>query len=143
MKTVIALLILVGVALSQPKIIVKEAWVREVPPVSTMSAAFMKILNTGNEEDYLIGVKADVSDKAELHTTVMEDGMMKMRRLKEVQVPAGGEVEFKPMGKHIMLIGLKRPLREGQRVKITLLFKKSGSVSVDVPVRSMSMHMHH
>ncbi len=137
---VLALLILFfGFALSKPKIIVEDPWVRAVPPVSTMSAAFMKVRNAGDEDDYLIGARSEVSKITEIHTTVMEDGMMKMRRVKEVKVPAGGLVEFKPMGKHIMLIDLKRPLKAGEKIRITLIFKKSGEITVEAPVRRMGM----
>ncbi len=143
MRFLILAILLAGLSFAQPHIIVKDAWVREVPPVSTMSAAFFKLLNTGDEDDYLVGVKSNVSEVAEIHTTIMEDGMMKMRMLKEVKVPAGGSVEFKPMGKHVMLIDLKKPLRAGEKVKLTLIFKKSGEVVVNAPVRSMHMKMHH
>ncbi len=137
MRALLLLLLIAGIVLSKPRIVVEDPWVREVPPVSTMSAAFMKIKNIGDEKDYLIGVKTDASQIAEIHTTVMEEGMMKMRRLDRVEIPAGGTVEFKPMGKHIMLINLKRPLKAGEKVRITLVFEKSGEITVSAPVKSM------
>jgi len=143
MRLIALVLLLGGLVFAQPHIIVKDAWVREVPPVSTMSAAFLRLLNTGDEDDYLVGVRSNVSEVAEIHTTIMEDGMMKMRMLKEVKVPAGGSVEFKPMGKHIMLIDLKKPLKAGEKVKLTLIFKKSGEIVVNAPVKGMHMKMHH
>ncbi len=139
MRALALLILFFGFALSKPKIIVEDPWVRAVPPVSTMSAAFMKVRNAGDEDDYLIGARSEVSKITEIHTTVMEDGMMKMRRMKEVKVPAGGLVEFKPMGKHIMLIDLKRPLKAGEKIRITLVFKKSGEITVEAPVRRMGM----
>ncbi len=139
MRVLALLILLFGFALSKPKIIVEDPWVRAVPPVSTMSAAFMKVRNAGDEDDYLIGARSEVSKITEIHTTVMEDGMMKMRRIHEVRVPAGGLVEFKPMGKHIMLIDLKRPLKAGEKIRITLIFKKSGEITVEAPVRKMGM----
>ena len=139
MRALALLILFFGFALSKPKIIVEDPWVRAVPPVSTMSAAFMKVRNAGDEDDYLIGARSEVSKITEIHTTVMEDGMMKMRRMKEVKVPAGGLVEFKPMGKHIMLIDLKRPLKAGEKIRITLIFKKSGEITVEAPVRRMGM----
>lgn len=137
------LLLIVGLVFSQPRLIIENPWVREVPPVSTMSAAFFTLKNVGNEDDYLVGVESTVSETAEIHTTVMEDGMMKMRPLKEVKVPAGGSVEFKPMGNHVMLINLKKPLKAGDKVDIVLIFRKSGKVNVSAPVKSMGMKMHH
>ncbi len=141
MKLLAGLLILIGLAFSKPQIVVENAWVREVPPVSVMSAAFLRIRNTGNEDDILIGVRSDASRIAEIHTTIMKDSMMKMRRLKEVKIPAGGSVEFRPMGKHIMLIDLKKPLKAGDKVKIILIFKKSGKITVEASVKRMNMKM--
>ncbi|NPA42027.1 MAG: copper chaperone PCu(A)C [Aquificae bacterium] len=143
MRVLALLIFIVSVGFAKPHILVEDPWVREVPPVSTMSAGFMKIINTGKEDDYLIGVESPVSEVAEIHTTIMEDGMMKMRKIEQVKIPAGQTVEFKPMGKHIMLINLKKPLKAGDKVKITLIFKKSGKITVTAPVRSMKMHMHH
>lgn len=138
MRILVLLPLLLSFAFPKPKIIIENPWVREVPPVSTMSAAFMKVRNAGDEDDYLIGVRSDASRIAEIHTTLMEKGTMKMRRLKEVKIPAKGVVEFKPMGKHIMLIDLKGPLREGDRVRLTLVFRKSGEISVEAKVRKMN-----
>ncbi len=138
----VAVLFLSVFAFAKPHIVVENPWVREVPPVSTMSAAFMNIINTGDEGDVLVGVESPASRVAEIHTTIMEDGMMKMRPLKEVKVPAGGRVDFRPMGKHIMLIDLKKPLKAGDRVRLILIFKKSGRVVVEAPVKSMKMPMH-
>ncbi len=139
MGLLLSLLLSAAVLWAQPRIVVEDAWVRAVPPVSTMSAAFFRIRNTGDERDYLVGVRSGVAETAEIHTTVMEDSMMKMRRLKEVEIPPGKTVEFRPMGKHIMLIDLKKPLREGERVKLTLIFRKSGEISVTAEVRRSKM----
>ncbi len=139
MGLLLSLLLSAAVLWAQPRIVVEDAWVRAVPPVSTMSAAFFRIRNTGDERDYLVGVRSGVAETAEIHTTVMEDSMMKMRRLNEVEIPPGKTVEFRPMGKHIMLIDLKKPLREGERVKLTLIFRKSGEISVTAEVRRSKM----
>ncbi len=137
-------LFFISLVFSQPKIVVENPWIREVPPVSTMSAMFMTLKNEGNEEDFLIGVETDISRIAEIHTTIMEEGMMKMRRIEKVRIPPNGKVEFKPMGKHIMLIDLKRPIREGEKVNVILIFEKSGRIELEVPVkRKMGMHMMH
>ncbi len=140
MKLLALFFLLLSLTFAETHIVVEDPWVRAVPPVSTMSAAFMKIKNTGKEEDYLVGVKSSVSKTAEIHTTIMEDGLMKMRQLKEVRIPPGESVEFKPMGKHIMLIDLNKPLRAGDKVKLILIFKKSGEITVTAPVKSMDVN---
>ncbi|MEJ5339699.1 MAG: copper chaperone PCu(A)C [Aquificaceae bacterium] len=129
------------VALAQPKIELKDAWVREVPPTSKMSAAYMVIENKGKEADRLLDASNNASEITELHETA--EG--KMRRVRAIEVPAGGKVELKPGGLHIMLINLKKPLKEGDTVELTLKFEKSGEVKVQAPVRKGmggQMHQH-
>ncbi len=135
MRYILAMLVFVSFVFAKPKIVVEDAWVRAVPPVSTVSAGFMKLKNLGDEEDVLIGVESDISEVGEIHTTYMEDGFMKMRMLKEVKVPAGGSVEFKPGGKHLMLINLNKHPKKGDKVKLILRFKKTGTLEVEAEVR--------
>ncbi len=142
MIKVLAILFLAGLSFAGPKIVIEEPWVRAVPPVSTMSAAFMEIENEGDEADYLVGVSSPIAEVSEIHTTIMQDGMMKMRRLKEVKIPAGESVEFKPGGKHIMLINLKKHPKPGDRVKLVLEFKKSGKIEVQAKVKGHGMEEH-
>ncbi len=138
-KVLLGSLFLAGLSLAQPKIEVKDAWVREVPPTSKMSAAYMIIENKGKEADRLVDASNNVSEITELHETV--EG--RMRRVKAIEIPAGGKVELKPGGLHIMLINLKKPLKEGDTVELTLKFEKSGEVKVQAPVRKgMGGHMH-
>ena len=138
-KVLLGSLFLAGLSLAQPKIEVKDAWVREVPPTSKMSAAYMIIENKGKEADRLVDASNNVSEITELHETV--EG--RMRRVKAIEMPAGGKVELKPGGLHIMLINLKKPLKEGDTVELTLKFEKSGEVKVQAPVRKgMGGHMH-
>ncbi len=138
-------MLLVSLSFAKPKIVVEEPWVRAVPPVSTMSAAFFEIENEGDEADTLLGVSSPVAEIVEMHATVEEDGVMKMRRMEKVVIPAKESVEFRPGGKHIMLINLKRHLRPGDKVKLILNFEKSGKVEVMAPVKGMHMDMeeHH
>ncbi|MDW8433699.1 MAG: copper chaperone PCu(A)C [Aquificaceae bacterium] len=138
-KVLIGSLMLTGLVLAQPKIEVKDAWVREVPPTSKMSAGYMVIENKGDQPDKLVDARNDASEITELHETV--EG--KMRRVKAIDVPAGGKAELRPGGLHIMLINLKKPLKEGDTVEIVLKFEKSGEIKVQAPVRKgMGRHMH-
>lgn len=141
-KILLGSFLFAGLTFAQPKIEVKDAWVREVPPTSKMSAAYMVIENKGKEADRLVDASNNVSEITEIHETV--EG--KMRRVKAVEVPAGGKVELKPGGLHIMLINLKKPLKEGDTVELTLKFEKSGEVKVQAPVKKGMgmgpMHQH-
>jgi hypothetical protein len=99
------------------------------------SAAYMVIANTGGTADAVIKAESDVADNVELHTMTMEGDVMKMSPVEKIDVPANGKAELKPGGFHVMLIGLRHDLKEGEVVKITLTFQNSGKVEVEAPVR--------
>ncbi|WP_448587694.1 copper chaperone PCu(A)C [Thermocrinis sp.] len=130
-KALILGLATAGLVLAQPKIEVKDAWVRLVPPNAKTTAAYMKIENKGTEADKLIDASNNVSKITELHETV--DG--KMRKISAIEIPAKKTVELKPGGLHVMIIDLKEPLKEGQTVEITLKFEKSGEMKIQAPVK--------
>jgi copper(I)-binding protein len=97
---------------------------------------YLTLMNDGREADRLISAESDVAETVELHQTKMEGDVMKMQPIPEgVEVPAGGRVEFKPGSYHIMLIGLKRDLKVGDRFTMTLEFEKSGALTVESEVR--------
>lgn len=143
MKRLALVAVLSGIALAQPKVEVENPWVREVPPTSTMSAAFMTIKNTGKEEDSLVGAETKVSKYVELHQTVKEGEVMKMVKVDRIRVPAGSSVRLEPSGLHIMLIDLQKPLKAGEKVELVLHFEKSGKVKVVAPVKASGAEHHH
>lgn len=126
---------------------VDGAWARASIGNLDRSAAYFEIMNHGKSADRLVGVKTVASGKAELHTTIQENDVVRMRALDEgVEVPAGGTVSFAPAGHHVMLIGLEQPLKEGASFPLTLVFEKAGEVKVDVAVRKGAPgggHEHH
>jgi copper(I)-binding protein len=100
------------------------------------SAAYMIIRNTGNEPDKLIAASSDVAKTIELHTVIEEGGVMRMRQVEGgIDIPANGQVELKPGGFHVMLIGLTRDLNAGDSVQLTLTFEKAGQIPVTAQVR--------
>lgn len=99
------------------------------------SAAYMVIRN-GGAEDKLISAAGDVAKSIELHTVVDNNGVMQMRPVEGgIPVPAGGQVELKPGGFHVMLVGLNRELKPGDKVMLTLTFEKAGTRQVEAEVR--------
>lgn len=119
-------------------IAVQGAWARATPAGAPAGAAFFIVENTAAEGDVLTAVSAPAtSDVAELHTHAMDGGVMKMRKVEGIAVPAHGAVELKPGGLHVMLIGLKAPLAEGATFPLTLTFAKAGAVEVAVTVRGL------
>lgn len=120
---------------------VEGAWARPAKADAAMgatSAVYFTLHNAGTADDALVGAKAEaVAGKAEVHETVMDaSGAMKMQPAPKVAVPAGGAVEFKPGGLHVMLMDLKKDLAEGDTFQVTLTFEKSGEKTVDVTVKA-------
>lgn len=133
----------------QHKIHVTDAWARVTLGKIANSAAYFSIENGGTSDDRLIDARGEISDKIELHTHIRDGDVMRMRRLDAgVGVPAGKSVAFAPGGHHVMLIGVKSPLKEGNTIALTLVFEKAGVIVVDVPVKRSapsghSDHKHH
>lgn len=99
------------------------------------SAAYMEITNSGSTADALIKAESDVADSVELHTMTMEGDVMKMTPVEKVDIPANGSATLKPGSFHIMLIGLRHDLKEGEAVTLTLTFQNAGTIQVEAPVR--------
>jgi copper(I)-binding protein len=116
------------------EITVEGPWARASAGPVRNGVAFMTLSNAGTTDDKLIAAATDVSKKAELHTHIKEGDIMRMRPVDTIDVPAGGVTQLKPGGFHVMLMGLKAPLKEGETFPLTLTFAKSGEVTVNVTV---------
>ena len=129
---------------AQGSLSVVDPYARAVPPGQTNSAAFMAIENPGDEPRALVGADSSASAVVELHTHLHEDGMMKMRRVERIDLPAGETVTLEPGGLHLMLIGLTQDLKPGDELDVTLIFDDDHRQQIKVPVRDTKMmHMHH
>jgi len=111
---------------------IKNAWSRATPGKVETGAAYLTIESAA--PDRLTGASTPVAGKAELHEMTMQGGIMKMRSLAAVDLPAGHAVVLKPGGTHIMLSGLKQPLRAGESFPLTLEFEKAGKREVTVTI---------
>jgi copper(I)-binding protein len=110
---------------------ISASWARATPKGASVGAGYMKITNTGNATDRLVGGSTGVSDRFEVHAMSMDNGVMQMRSMdKGIEIKPGETVELKPGGYHVMFVGLKEPLAQGQPIKATLLFEKAGTVDV-------------
>ncbi len=116
--------------------VVKNAWARATPASARAGAAFMTLKNTGDKADKVVAADADVSRVVELHTHKKVDGVMKMRQIPDIPVPAGKAVRLQPGGLHIMFIDLKAPLKKGETFPLTLDFARAGEVTVTVHVKA-------
>jgi copper(I)-binding protein len=117
-----------------PEISIEDAWARATLPGQTTSAAYFTITNKGGA-DVLLSVSSPAGD-ASLHSTSMRAGLMKMRPVSSVDVPANGKVQLKPGGMHVMVMGLKQPLAAGSSFPIDLKFRRSGEVHVEASVKA-------
>lgn len=128
-----AMLMLAGAA--QAEVSVTSPFSRASAPTAKAGAAFLT-LNIDAGSDKLLGGSSPVAEKVELHTHLMDNGIAKMRPVEGgIAVTAGTPTELKPGGLHIMLIGLKAPLKQGESFPLTLNFEKAGTVTVSVPVQ--------
>jgi copper(I)-binding protein len=117
---------------------IEAPWIRATPIGAAVAAGYMTIQNTGKESDRLVGGSTDIAGKFQVHEMSMSGGMMKMRELSNgLELKPRKSVELKPGSYHIMLLDLKRPLKEDDKVKGTLVFEKAGTVDVEYAVRSM------
>jgi len=111
-----------------------DAWSRPTPPGVDVGAAYFTITSRGRNYDRLVGVSSPIAKRAELHVSRMEGGVMKMRHLNAVEVKPGTPTAFEPSGRHVMLVGLKKPLKRGESFPLVLKFANAGSVEVQVKV---------
>lgn len=132
--SVLILLMLVATAQAQD-IIVEDAWIRGVPHAAKTTAAFMTIVNPGPEEKVLKSVTSDVAKTLQVHTMEQVGEIMKMKQVNELRISANGKTVLAPKGYHIMLIGLVRPINEGETIPLSLNFADGTSVGVNAIVR--------
>ena len=116
-------------------IVIHHPWSRQSPKAADVAAGFMTITNTGKEDDRLIRATSGISTSAQIHDMRMEGVVMKMAELPDgVVIPAGGTVKLKPKSLHLMFIGLKQQVMEGEEFSGTLTFEKAGTVTVEYEV---------
>jgi copper(I)-binding protein len=113
-------------------IVIERPWARATPPGAPTGAAYLTIMNHGPEADVLVAASSPAAERVEFHETTMNGGVMRMRPATNgVAVPAHGTIVLKPDGGyHLMLSGLKAPLRSGTMLPVTLRFAKAGPIDV-------------
>ena len=119
---------------------ISGAWSRATAPGQDAAAVDMTI--TSKQAATLVGVSSPVAKTAELHSMTTEGGMMRMREVQSIELPAGKPVNLKESGYHLMLNGLKAPLKEGESVPLTLSIKagKQGVIKIETRAEVRSLH---
>lgn len=114
---------------------ISHPWSRPTPPGTPVGVGYMTISNQGDEPVTLVSGQTPVAARVSIHETTMQDGLMKMRPLRDgLTVPAGETVTLKPHSYHLMLEQLERPLREGDEVPLTLTFDELDPLEVRLHV---------
>ena len=126
------LMVLAMVALpAWAQVSAEHPWTRATPPGARTGAGFMQLKNAG-AADRVVGASSPVAGRVEMHITVREGDVMKMREVKGFDVPAKGSFELKPGGAHLMLMDLKRPIKKGEKVPLTLKLEKGGELKLEL-----------
>ncbi len=117
---------------------VENGWTRATPPGAVNSATYVTVINAGDESRRIVAAYSNAVKEVQLHTVIDDNGLMKMRQVQEIEVPAGAAVELKSGGLHIMMLGVIEPLREGQSIDLELEFANGERVEFVSPVRKMA-----
>ncbi len=119
-------------------LVLTQAWSRATPGGARVAGGFLTIQNTGATPDRLIGGSAEICDKIQVHEMSMNNGVMTMRQLdKGLAIEPGKTVKLAPGGAHLMMLNPKSPLRQGDKVPVTLEFEKAGKVKVSLEVQGI------
>jgi protein SCO1 len=123
-------------AASSGSITVVGAWSRSTAPGASVGVVYFEVINAG-PADTLLAIECPAAEHAEMHATARADGIMKMRPVVSVDIPAGGRLSFQPGGLHAMLIGIKQPLTEGGRLPLTLVFRRAGKLRFEAVIQGL------
>jgi periplasmic copper chaperone A len=121
---------------AEPGIKVEDPWVRVTFGQNRATAGYMALIDQTGKGNTLVGLEMADGAKAEIHETVMDGDIVKMRRVQSLPVPAGGRAELTPMGGHIMIMGLKGPLKVGETLPMKLKFADGSEMMAYFAVRT-------
>src|SRR6266568_4340981 len=122
---------------AQNAIVVERPWARATPAGAKTGVVYVTLINNGSAGDSLLSAATPVADQVQFHSATEENGVSRMREMHTVDVTPGARVAFSPGGLHIMVVGLKQPLKEGQTFPLTLTFEKAGKIDVTVPIEKV------
>jgi periplasmic copper chaperone A len=119
-------------------LVITQAWSRATPGGAKTAGGYLTIENKGSAPDKLVGARADVAGKVDVHEMTMKDGVMTMRPLEGgLTIDPGKTVKLAPGAYHLMMMDLKNPLKQGDKVPVTLEFEKAGKVAVTLDVQGV------
>ena len=125
-------------------LVIEQAQARATVGSMPNSAAFLQLANKGKTDDALVSASSAIADRVELHMMSMEGDVMKMRAIDSIELKAEDSLTMKPgQGPHLMLLGLKKPLKAGDKFPMTLNFRKAGTIEVSVEIIDIAVHGKH
>jgi len=141
-KIIIALLLAASAPLALAQVHVQDAWIRATVPAAGATGLFMQI--SSEQAVQLVAVRSSVAGVTEIHQMQMEGQMMRMHPVPSIDLPAGVTVDLAAGGYHVMLMDLKRQLKQGETVPVTLVVRKKGkkeeNIALDVTVKPLNYH---
>ena len=124
-------------------LVVEHARTRATAGGQKVAAGYLDLRNGGKEADRVIGAFTPAAERIELHVVIMEREVMKMREVKSFDVPAGGKIELRPGGPHLMIMGIKRAFKKDERIPVTLRFEKAGDLAIELLVSAIDARPEH
>jgi hypothetical protein len=134
----IALALTLFAAPSWAQVQIDAPWIRATPPGAKVAAGYLIMRNQSASPERLVGGSSPVARKVETHVHIKDGDILRMREVKGYDIPAKGAFELKPGGAHLMLVDLKGPLKEGEKIPVLLKFERAGEVKVDFDVRPLA-----
>ncbi|MGL5286036.1 MAG: copper chaperone PCu(A)C [Aeromonas sp.] len=132
-----SVLLLACTAPAMAQVSAEMGQVRLMPPGAPNTAAFMTLHNDADKAVKLVAADSTLTPTVELHTHINDNGVMRMRQVESIEVPAKGSVVLQPGGLHLMFIGLKASLSAGQQVPLTLHFDDGENLTLTLPVKEI------
>lgn len=146
-RTLAVLLLLIGPSLvtADATLAVSEPWIREAPPTTRVMAGYLTMVNTGDTPVTVTSISSPDFEDAEIHRTVVEDGIARMLPVSQLEIPANSPIKFEPGGLHLMLFNPQRPLPKGETVTLIIHRSNGSKVTATAPVirKTGEDHSHH
>jgi copper(I)-binding protein len=142
MRYFVALLSLVSTSVFS-QIEISDAWSRATPPGAKVAAGYLTIRNKSAAADRLVAASSPAAARVETHLTEKQGEVMRMREVKGYEVPAKGSFELKPGGAHLMLVDVRRPFKEGDRIPLVLRFQNAGEIKTELEVKGLGAQKGH
>ena len=142
---ILMLLTIASLANADSGLQVNEPWIREAPPASRVLAGYLTLVNTGDNTMTVTAISSPDFKNAEIHRTVIEAGVARMLPVKQLEVPAGGQLMLEPGGHHLMLFDPLRTLTAGETVTLIIHMNNGKQLSATAPVirKTGEDHSHH